>query len=260
MEGCLFNIISDPTEHVNLKESLPALFESMRTKLLAHGKTLYQTNYAEPGTGPVKAAGAGGGGGGGKCITGPEAREIYSALDVHGNDKAFLGPMCFQAGHMPPPPPPPPPGFRLTLAGGSSCLISNGKSKAPITLSKSCTAADKRWHFVTPSVATDSAVTDSWLAWEGQAAAPVFVKVNETAQPACKLGYVYSNPVETAGKQGFAAKAVAQEEGEDLVQLVSSLCPGMCLSVLAAGSGGQALAAAAHLAPCAGASKFTKEV
>ena len=38
-------------EHVNLKNSLPDVYESMRKRLLVHGKTLYQTNYAEPGTG-----------------------------------------------------------------------------------------------------------------------------------------------------------------------------------------------------------------
>ena len=68
-------VAQDPTEHVNLKASEPALFESMRQKLLAEGKTLYQTNYAEPGTGPVKALGIGnpqGGGGSGKCISGPQ--------------------------------------------------------------------------------------------------------------------------------------------------------------------------------------------
>ena len=75
LESRVVVVAQDPTEHVNLKASEPALFESMRQKLLAEGKTLYQTNYAEPGTGPVKALGIGnpqGGGGSGKCISGPQ--------------------------------------------------------------------------------------------------------------------------------------------------------------------------------------------
>ena len=37
--GWLHQIFDDPTEHVNLKATLPALFEAMRRKLLARGKT-----------------------------------------------------------------------------------------------------------------------------------------------------------------------------------------------------------------------------
>ena len=76
----------DPTEHVNLKVSEPALFESMRQKLLAAGKTLYQTNYGEPGTGPVKALGIGnpqGGGGSGKCISGPQVSLVMLSFLVY---------------------------------------------------------------------------------------------------------------------------------------------------------------------------------
>ena len=126
----------------------------MRLKLLASGKTLYQTNYAEPGTGPVKAADAQGGGGDGLCITGQQARALYTAPNIDGVEKAFLGPMCFKEGQvppLPPPPPPPPPGFRLALTGGVGCLTSQGQLKAPITLSSHCASNDtKKWHFITP--------------------------------------------------------------------------------------------------------------
>jgi hypothetical protein len=281
VDGCLFDIVKDPTEHVNLKESLPALFESMRVKLLAEGKTLYQTNYAEPGTGPVKSSTATGGGGSGVCISGSQAREYYAALNVQGQEKAFLGPMCFKPGELPPlppPPPPPPPGFRLTLAKGAGCLSAEGKTKSPITLSTSCGTNDtKQWHFVTPHAVapTDSAASDSvavlgpWLAWEGQGpTSPFFAKVNESAGPACKLGYIYSNPDEPASgatSQGFTAKAVRREEQDggstaaaEVIQLVSSSCPGMCLSVEQE-VGGESAAPMAHLAPCASAAEFTKE-
>jgi arylsulfatase I/J len=117
-DGCLFDIFADPTEHVNLKESQLSLYETMRKRLLELGKTLYQTEYAEPGTcckgckncerQPASAAG--------ECLTGQQAREIYTAKDVHGSDKAFLGPMCFKQGQLPkvpPTPPPTPPGLSL---------------------------------------------------------------------------------------------------------------------------------------------------
>ena len=85
-------VAQDPTEHVNLKASEPALFEPMRQKLLAEGKTLYQTNYAEPGTGPVKALGIGnpqGGGGSGKCISGPQVSpRSHQSLHFHNHHRA----------------------------------------------------------------------------------------------------------------------------------------------------------------------------
>ena len=248
--------------------------------------------------GPVKAANAQGGGGDGLCITGVQARQIYTAPNINGLEKAFLGPMCFKkVPPLPPPPPPPPPGFRLTLSGGSSCLSSQGELKAPITLSSQCTGndANKYWHFVTPTTAeaadaaeTSTAVSHSWLAWQRSGAqAPVFVKVNETSgigtRTPCKSGYVYSNPDEPAtgaASQGFAEHVVGLDDGTgaEVIQLVSSLCPGMCLSVatpqqtdLAAPRSADAtksmelnpqengVAGIAHLAPCASAAKFQKE-
>ena len=63
MEGCLYDIINDPTEHVNLKQAMPTLWASMLAKLVAHGQTVYQTAYAEPGTE--------------QCLTGPQAADLY---------------------------------------------------------------------------------------------------------------------------------------------------------------------------------------
>ncbi len=63
----------------------------MRQKLLAEGKTLYQTNYGEPGTGPVKALGIGnpqGGGGSGKCISGPQVSLIMLSVKISWLDSA----------------------------------------------------------------------------------------------------------------------------------------------------------------------------
>ena len=134
---------------------------------------------------------------------------------------------------------------------------------------------------------TSTAVSHSWLAWQGIGAqAPVFVKVNETKGSGtlspCKSGYVYSNPDEPptgATSQGFAAHVVALDDGTgaEVIQLVSSLCSGMCLSVaetktdLAVPRSADAtdsmelnsqendVAGIAHLAPCANAAKFQKE-
>ena len=72
---------------------------------------------------------------------------IYKQTDVHGAEKKFLGPMCFRDRDLPhvPPPPPSPPGFALLL--GSSCLVSDGMTKTPITVSAQCVDA-KKWHLV----------------------------------------------------------------------------------------------------------------
>ena len=63
MEGCIYNIFEDPTEHVNLKDSLPDVWTQMLSKLNAHGKTVYQTDYAEPNTT--------------ECFTGAQAAAYY---------------------------------------------------------------------------------------------------------------------------------------------------------------------------------------
>ena len=136
---------------------------------------------------------------------------------MHGAEKKFLGPMCFRDRDLPhvPPPPPSPPGFALLL--GSSCLVSDGMTKTPITVSAQCVGA-KKWHLV-PQLdgaqhicASPYSPTYLWhelarrnmcrllvgLAWE-QDEAPVYVKVNETSGNACQRGLVYANPDEGSG-------------------------------------------------------------
>jgi hypothetical protein len=93
VEGCVFDLLKDPTEHHDLQLSEPALFESLRQKRLEEGKSIYQTDYAEPGT----AA----------CLNGSQARNLYRNVDVNGTQTPFLGPMCFSV--LPPVPPPPQP-------------------------------------------------------------------------------------------------------------------------------------------------------
>eukprot|EP01052_Picozoa_sp_SAG31_P057502 SAG31_NODE_17056_length_685_cov_0.791809_2_plen_47_part_01 len=44
------NLTRDPTEHVDLRVSEPALFASVITELDKQRHTVYQTDYTEPGT------------------------------------------------------------------------------------------------------------------------------------------------------------------------------------------------------------------
>ena len=68
-EGCLYDIFADPTEHVNLKDTMPSVYTAMMAKLMAHGKTVYQTDYSEPGTE-------------GNCLTGAQARALYAGRNT----------------------------------------------------------------------------------------------------------------------------------------------------------------------------------
>ena len=61
--GCLYDIVADPTEHANLKDTLPGVYAAMLSKLLAHGRTVFQTDYKEPGTD--------------QCFTGAQAAAYY---------------------------------------------------------------------------------------------------------------------------------------------------------------------------------------
>lgn len=108
VDGCLFDIVADPTEHANRRAAEPAVWAAMVAKLLAASKTLYQTDYAEPGAD--------------HCITGEQARRYYrghNTCDFGGPgfrpsrpgecdetvERPYLGPMCFK--ELPPGMPPP---------------------------------------------------------------------------------------------------------------------------------------------------------
>ena len=121
-QGCLFDIVKDPTEHVNLKHSMPEMWKTMLAKLLAAGETLYQTAYSEPGAD--------------KCITGEQAAKYYvghnkciyghpgyqPSLPAPACDEAiprlYLGPMCFKTlpPGIPPTPAPLPPSVAVPAA------------------------------------------------------------------------------------------------------------------------------------------------
>lgn len=243
VEGCIYNIFEDPTEHVNLKDSLPDVWTQMLSKLNAHGKTVYQTDYAEPNTT--------------ECFTGAQAAAYYvghntclpnsPSYNPSGSNcdasqpRLYLGPMCFNKlppiPNVPPAPPPAPPApappatVLSIVSDGQvpsvSCMVTTGTEFAPMTLG-SCDAA-KQWVSV-PEM-------NSWTAWSHAGVAKMYMKVSEKdesggAAEACKRGqsYVNANESKSGGptSQGFAIKALGAG-ANDGVQLVSSLCSGMCL-------------------------------
>ena len=83
-EGCLYDIIADPTEHDDLRLSMPALYATMHGRLMKLANTTYQTTYIEPGI---------------QCLTPQQAKVYY---------KGFRGPYCFNTSNVPVVPTPPP--------------------------------------------------------------------------------------------------------------------------------------------------------
>ena len=252
-EGCLYDIFADPTEHVNLKDTMPSVYTAMMAKLMAHGKTVYQTDYSEPGTE-------------GNCLTGAQARALYAGRNTciegsPGYNPSYprcngstvgrgnggnggccdpstpvhhLGPMCFKTlppvppspGPPPPPPPvPPSPAFSLAAAGNAGCLIGPDQQFAPLALG-GC-AGGKRW-------STNSKYGQgAWVAWDAKWFAKIDLQgSNLNGTDGCKRGEVYLNDAESRKgrtSQGFTVKALPGATAGGAVQLASSLCPGLCL-------------------------------
>ena len=96
-DRCLYDIQSDPTEHVDLRTVKPDVFAQMHARLRKLANSSYQTSYIQPGI---------------SCIDANQASTYY---------KGFRGPQCFV---QPPvvPTPAPAPGFQLVGPGGSHCL------------------------------------------------------------------------------------------------------------------------------------------
>ena len=105
-KGCLFDIWKDPTEHVNLKDAEPKVWEAMVGKINKAGTTLYQTDYGEPGAD--------------KCMTRAQAAKYYVGHNTcikggpgyhpslpscdETKPRLYLGPLCFDT--LPPNLPP----------------------------------------------------------------------------------------------------------------------------------------------------------
>eukprot|EP01079_Euglenida_sp_SAG-EU17-18_P004395 gene4395-798_t len=243
-EGCLYDIDADPTEHVNLKASRPDVWSAMLQKLLVYGDTVYQTDYKDP-----DAA---------QCLN---QNQGYSLWHGHNTcvqntpgynpsgqgcnasvERGYLGPLCFHSlpplppsppGPSPPTPSPPAPtapvGSLSPASTNGSCLLSSDAQFGNITLGE-CSAAD---HWVTDPNQHD------WLMWGPSAE---FAKVSEkglpkdtTIQQICQRGTVFANHVQASTgptAQGFAVVGPCQDCSGNVVQIVSSLCNGMCLGFL----------------------------
>lgn len=255
--GCVYDIIADPAERVNLKATLPALWASMLAKLLAAGRTVYQTDFAEPGAD--------------SCFTKQQARAYYVGHNtcIPGspgfnpslpacNDsvlRQYEGPMCFHAlppvpappgpgpAPAPPSPAPPAPLFALELVstsgGGSGCLVTNGSRMDPMTIGD-CSGDAAHW-------TTDPTRGGGWLRWMAAPGAQgVYAKVDMrgvvnkggNATAGCARGMAYVNPDEGRKPgpttQGFAI----QNSTTGAVRLASSLCPGRCLGFKASVAAG----------------------
>eukprot|EP00949_MAST-11_sp_MAST-11-sp1_P005247 g5247.t1 len=97
VNGCLFDIWSDPTEHHNMRDERPEIWRMMVEKLLAAARTTYQTDYGEPGV---------------TCVSGEEAAKMYVGHNTcpknrpgynpsgpqcdESKPRVYLGPMCFR--------------------------------------------------------------------------------------------------------------------------------------------------------------------
>ena len=107
-EGCLYNILDDPTEHHNLRASMPDKYMQMHARLAQLGNGTYQTSYIQPGL---------------SCLSAEQAKIYY---------KGFRGPLCFagSAPVVPTPPPKPIAGFQLVHAKPNSTPVTMGQIAA----------------------------------------------------------------------------------------------------------------------------------
>lgn len=197
---CLFNIIDDPTEREDLRVSKPAIFANMTAELAAEAKTVFQTNYPEPGTD--------------ECLSYAQGKSYY---------RGFIGPLCFAKSPMPPSPPPKP----FALKRGGDCLVGSGAS----AVAQPCTstAADRVW--TVPVYGPGMAIVGT--------AGPRYLKVDEqprgnvtTKAGFCTRGDVHLDP--DAG-QGKTAQGFVLDEATG--QIRSTYCVGFgCLAVPGNGS------------------------
>lgn len=124
-DGCLFDIISDPTEHRDLSAILPDVFSRLRATLHQEGLSMWQTNYSEPNT---------------TCISARDSYTIYRHFD---------GPRCFRD---PPPIPLPPPGPPLFLMQhGAKCLLATNLKLGSCDQTARIWSANSRGNIMTGS-------------------------------------------------------------------------------------------------------------
>jgi hypothetical protein len=179
--------------------------------------------------------------------------------------------MCFKDGEKPhiPPPPAPPPSLAICRDPGCQrCLTTLGETWGDIRLGPCAISADKHWGYVAGSA------HPRWVAWLPTSA---FIKLDErqagpdhNVSRACAVGKVFVNPADPPGSkgtsQGFSIVASASASASSAttlpregggggyvapggVQLVSSACPGQCLTDDGSQGGGVQLGDCSAVSP-----------
>lgn len=192
----------DPTEHTNLKSSLPDVWTQLNSRLSVLGATVYQTAYTDTPT----------------CISNTQANTLY---------RGFTGPQCFKTlPPVPPVPPPPPspkpqPAFALFAAG--NCLVPTSLVQFSAVKLEPCSANAVAW-------VEDPAT--GWLMWNH---GHLFLKVNESGASkslpvACLRGEVSVNAVDAPPSPNCATCQGFVWVGSMTGHLTSTACPNRCLS------------------------------
>lgn len=197
-DGCLFNIQDDPTEHDELRVSMPGKYKEMHEKLLDYAKGVFQTDYIEPGI---------------ECLDAYQAKIYY---------KGFRGPLCFhgKAPVVPTPKPAPGIGFQLqhTHRKQTVCLT----NKLGLT---DCDGPRE------PPLPGQWIVEKGALQSTDDASDPRCIKIHETAGWSCENApHVSMGHCASAGgahKTNFF-KLIPSTKGMVLIQ--SHDCPKLCIA------------------------------
>ena len=210
-DGCLYDVQSDPTEHINLRYTMPDIYSTMYQRLSTLARSTYQTSYIQPGI---------------KCLTPQQAKAFY---------KGFRGPPCFNASAFPVVPPTPSPlqsSFQLRSPDQTWCL--SGKKLE-----------------LTRCMGTAPHQTTLWTVGDresgelqyvgGVVSSPLCIKMDETPGWNC----ANSDPNRTAVRTGHCSAGVGSgahksnyfyiftaepNQTKSNVMIRSNDCPQLCLS------------------------------
>jgi hypothetical protein len=225
--GCLFDIQSDPTEHSDLRLSMPGTYARLHTRLMELANTTYQTRYIQPGI---------------KCLEAEQAKVFY---------KGFRGPPCFNASAFPvvptPAPTPSPPGFfQLASPHGRLCLSSDQELGLLACTPRAGAPLAPQWRVSDPKTGElgstlaenslcikmhesagwncDSAGTNATQAYMGHCS-------GSGGSGAHKTNYFFIVPSSISSSHAIGAS------GNQSVLIQSHDCPRLCLARLTATSG-----------------------
>ena len=215
-EGCLYDIQSDPTEHVDLRLSMPDMYATMYERLMVLASTTYQTDYIQPGI---------------ECLTAQQAKSFY---------KGFRGPPCFNTSHFPVVPPTPTPAlhsFQLASPDETWCISGQklgltrcaGKGAAQTTHWTVGDAETGELEYVAAGSASTLCIK---LVEE-----PGWNCANHDNRTAVSLRHCSAGPGGGAHKSNYfhIASPLRQSAGSDQVLVRSNDCPDLCLARLRSG-------------------------